>query len=543
MLLAAAQDCMPTRRKMTTLLSILISPTKITSLLVKKETEVVSDGKFSQVSPGKQLDVCSPFLLSLFVALAPLEHDSLAFTPCQPAVHIRPASLPKDLLTPESKHKTYIDHISNGGDKDLFCEPLETIIYSTDPEAGAAISPVEILDRCQFRKTAIGSLANHIKSDHVEEAFRLLVTQHVNISQFVPKHLQDQKDAPIVLFFALLSALHEKYNGLKSDNDWLSMLSALSGLNRPQHDLSVSSTADLHYITRVIFAEKVHCKIAISKGLRRFLLTYHISHSEYPPEEIQHILSPRHLHVSDNGILSDPCPLSVTATAGISTMFEQMIAQDRSKRMKEAWVEKERRRPSSLQDYLLEWLAELKKDQSTCLLTSSKQLSESLTKTQQTQVFKQPRIQATTVLLEVYKARRNVEVTQMVHEYQEDYKEKNPDSPDDWEAKLTQSLSTDIRAKKMTGRTKAGSLNLLVSILTQMVFIVDGPDGCPQLENADLLFQVVRQNGHGKHKPWSSKMVSPPVFSSTRQQYIFPLTHIWFPPFLSSSIHFCAKIT
>jgi hypothetical protein len=514
----------------------------IRNLKLKEETAIISE------------DVCSPFLLSLFVALAPLKSDSIALTPCQPAVHLRPAFLSQDLLTPEIEHKTYIEHIAGGGDKDLFRQPIETIIYSTDPEFGVAISPVEILDRCKFRQIPKGSLANHIKLDHVKDAFQLLVTDgsEQEISQFLPTHLEDQTDVPIVYFFALLAALHQKYNGLKSDDDWLAMLSALSGKAQPQQELSVSSTADLHYITRVLFAEKVRCKIAIAKGLRRFLLTYHISQSENPPETLQHILNPRRLLVSDTGIFSDPCPLSVTATAcgtptrtaGKNATFEQMIAEDRSKRMKEAWVEKERRRPSSLQDYLLDWLAEVQ--HSPGLLTSSKQLTVSASKKDQTEIFKAPRVAATTVIFEVYEARSNVQVTEMVCEYEKEYKKLNPSSPDEWKDKLKQSLSEATGTIKMLTKTKAGSLNLLVSILTQFVFVVDGPDGCQQLENVDLLFQVVHQNGRSKQKPLSSEKVSPPVsctVSCTREQCIFPLTHFWFPPFLSSLTHFCAKIT
>ena len=495
------------------------------SLKLKEEKAIFSEGSFLQVSPGEQFDICSPFIVSLFVAIAPLKSDSMALTPCQPAVHLRPASLSEDLLTPAVAHKTYIEHIAGGGDKDLFRQPLETIIYSTDTDVGAAISPVEILDICQFRQIPRGSLANHIKLDHVQEAFHLLVADPQGIPCFLPTHLQDQNEVPIVLFIALLAALHQKYNGLKTDHDWLAMLSALTGLPQPQLDLSVSSTADLHYITRVLFAEKVRCKIAIAKGLRRFLLTYHISQFENPPETLQHILKPRLLCVSDTGIFSDPCPLAVTATAGgphkpaaarTPTTFEQMMAEDRSRRMKEAWVEKERRRPSSLQDFLLEWLAELQKNYSTGLLTSSKQLSDSLTKVQQKAVFKEARVVATTVLLEVYEARRNVQVTEMVHDYEVDYKKLNPDSPDQWKAKLKQSLSDDARTKKMISKqTKAGPLNVFVSILTQLVFIVEGPDGCQQLENVDLLFQVVHQNGCREQKTLSTEKVSPPRLLQT----------------------------
>jgi hypothetical protein len=511
------------------------------SLQLNEEKAILSEGSFLQISPGEKLDICSPFIISLFVAIAPLKSDSMALTPCQPAVHLRPASLSQDLLTPAIAHKTYIEHVAGGGDKDLFRQPLETIVYSTDPEAGAAISPVEILDICQFRQIPKGRLANHIKLEHVQEAFQLLVADPKTLPHFLPTNLQDQNEVPIVLFFALLAALHQKYNGLKSDDDWLAMLSALTGLSQPQVDLSVSSTADLHYITRVLFAEKVRCKIAIAKGLRRFLLTYHISQMENPPETMQHILKPSLLCVSDTGIFSDPCPLTVTATVagpdipagnGNPTTFEQMMDEDRSRRMKEAWLEKERRRPSSLQDFLLEWLAELQRNYSTGLLTSSKQLSEGLTKAQQTTVFKEARVVASTVLLEVYEARCNVQVTEMVHDYEVYYKKLNPDCPDQWKAKLEQSLSEEAKAKKMISKQmKAGPLNVFVSILTQLVFIVDGPDGCQQLENVDLLFQVVHQNGCREQKPLSSEKVSPP--SPARNGHcIFPLTNFWFPPFL-----------
>jgi len=489
------------------------------NLKLKEAKAIISDGSLRQVSSGEPLVVCSPFIVSLFVAIAPLKSDSMALTPCQPAVHLRPASLSQDLLTPATMQKTYIEHIASGGDKDLFRQPLETIIYSTDPEVGAAVSPVEILNVCQFRQIPKGSLANHVKLAHVQDAFHLLVAQKQKIPHFLPTHLRDQDAVPIVLFFTLLAALHQKYDGLKSDADWLALLSALTGLPQPQQDLSVSSTADLHYITRVLFAEKVRCKIAIAKGLRRFLLTYHISQFEQPPETLQDILKPRLLCVSDTGIFSDPCPLTVTATAagphtpaavGTPTTFEEMMAEDRSRRMKEAWVEKERRRPSSLQDFLLEWLADLQKNYTTGLLTSSKQLSESLKKAEQTRIFREARVVATTLLLEVYETRRNVQVTQMVHDYEVDYKKLNPDSPDQWKAKLKQSLSEDAKTKKMISKQiKAGPLNVFVSILTQLVFIVDGPDGCPQLENVDLLFKVVHQNGYGEQKPLSSEKVSP----------------------------------
>jgi hypothetical protein len=510
------------------------------SLKLNEETSPDVNGKFYHVTPGKQLNLCSPFLLSLFVALGPLESDSVALTPCQPTVHLRPASLPQDLLTPEVNEQTYIKHISDGGDKDVFCQPLETIIYSTNnSNFGAAISPVESLDRCQFRRIVNESLANHIKLDDVKDAFHLLVADKGEIAQFIPKHLEDDNDLPIVLFFALLAGLHKKYNGLQSDNDWLALLSALSDLPEPQHGLSVSSTADLHYITRVLFAEKVRCKIAIAKGLRRFLLTYHISHSEFPPETLTHILNPRLLPVSETGIFSDPCPLSVTATTGHPSIFEQLIAEHRSKRMKEASAETVRRRSSSLQDFFLQWLAELRNDHSNGLLTSSKQLCESSTKVQQKKLFQDPRIAATTVLLKVFQETGNVQVAQMVKDYQESFNVLNPNSPGDWEDTLKQSLSQDTAAKKMIAKTKAGSLNLFTSILTQIVFIDETADGRQELENVDLLFQVVLQNGRGKKKPMSSEKVRPPPpppppVSCTREceQYIFPLTHIWFPPFL-----------
>ena len=405
------------------------------SLQLKERKAIFSEGSFLQISPGEKRCVCSPFIVSLFVAIAPLKSDCMALTPCQPAVHLRPASLSQDLLTPATMHKTHIEHVAGGGDKHLFHQPLETIICSTDPEGGADISPVEMLDTPQFRQIPKGSLANHIKLDHVQDAFQLLVADKEAIPHFLPTHLPDQ-NAPVVLFFALLAALHQKHNGLKSDEDWLAMLSALTGLPQPQQDLLISSTADLHCLTRVSFAEKIRCKIAIAKGLRRFLLTYHVSHFEKPPETLQHILEPRPLRVSDAGIFTDPCPLTLTATAagqhtpeaaGTPRTFEVMIAEDRSRRMKEAWVEKERSRPSSLQDFLLEWLADLQKNDSTGLLTSSKELSESLTKSAQTSVFKQPREAATTLLLEVHEARRNVQVTQMVHDCEVDCKKLDPE--------------------------------------------------------------------------------------------------------------------
>jgi hypothetical protein len=60
-------------------------------------------------------------------------------------------------------------------------------------------------------------------------------------------------------------------------------------------------------------------------------------------------------------------------------------------------------------------------------------------------------------------------------------------------------------------RWKGGStLNLLLAILTQSVFLVETTDGGQRLENDELLFQIIRQNGRGKHHHVENKIVSPP---------------------------------
>jgi hypothetical protein len=350
-----------------------------------------------------------------------------------------------------------------------------------------------------------------MKLEHNKDAFHLLVADKDTIPQFLPEHLEARSDVPVVLFSALLAPLHKKHEGLKADNDWLAMLSVLSAQDQPQLTLEVSSAADLHHTTRTLFAEKVRCKVAIAKGLRRILLTCHISLFEHPPEKLEHLVLPNRLLVSDPSTFLQPCLLSVTSSVPTEekATFQQRIDQDRSKRMEETWVAQGRTKHSSLQDFFLEWLANLRKQDS--LL--QKKLRENLTKAAQMSAFKAPHQSATTLLLKACETRENVQVAQMVDAHKADFNKSHPDSScDEWKTVLSKSLREDSSTKKMTAKTtKAGPLNTFLAIPTQIIIVNDAHDGSQLLENDDRLFQVVRRNGRRSNQQKHEK-VSASVF-------------------------------
>jgi hypothetical protein len=479
----------------------------------------------SHHSSGTQLKICSPFVLSLFVALEPTKKDDIwALTPCQPAVHSRRGLLSQDLLTPRTNNMAYIEHVAAGGEAegDLFSNPIETILYSVDSSQGATIYPMEILESNRYQQTGNKNRADHIKLEHVKDAFTLLVGDQAALSDCLPLCLKDKTDEPVVLFLGLLAAIHKKYEGLASDRDWLAMLSNISGHGEPQAELSISTVSDLHFTTRVAFAEKVLCKIAVTKGLRKILLTYHISHSEWPPDTLEQILNPRSLQVAGTAIFSVPCPISVAATKGGVTTFENMLSVERTKRMEEAWMISQRARTSTVQDFLLERIADMpsmhnqgvsEQNQTTGFLTSAKGLCNSLSKKEQVDLHQRMRQTTAKLLLEVHAGKRNVQLCRIIERYRDNLVSCTAASETAWEVALEESLSKNKNSLKMTSTNgsswKGGkTLNLLVAILTQSVYLVESTDGGQRLENDEILFQVIRRNGRGRHHHTLNTFVS-----------------------------------
>jgi hypothetical protein len=501
--------------------------THVKDTISNLDLEPSKDNANSCDTSKAELKVCSPFILSLFVALAPLNGGVLkswGFTPCQPQVHSRLGLLSEDLLTPMTNNiTTYIEHMAAGGDEEggVFSKPIETMLYSMDPNGGAPIYPMEILESTQYRKAAIGG-AKNILLDHLEDAFKLLVDDAGRLTDYLPVNLHDKMDEPVIWFLALVAGIQKKYNGLGSNQDWLSMLSSLSKHKDPEAYLSISSVADLHFTTRVAFAEKVLCKIAITKGLRKTLLTYHISHHELPPETLEQILNPSHLKVVESTIFSDPCPIRVTATKGTEAAFEKRLGEERAKQMKEAWDQTQEHRPSTVQDFLLECITDMcSKGKEVDFLTSAKELCDGLGKKDQVNLHRMMRDRAATLVLKVHAGQRNIHLTQIVEQYRINWDKTNTAEPEtgsepgDWRQTLVESLCTGKNTLKMTSarefRWKGGStLNLLLAILTQSVFLVETTDGGQRLENDELLFQIIRQNGRGKHHHVENKIVSPP---------------------------------
>jgi hypothetical protein len=482
---------------------------------------------------SSKLKLCSPLILSLFVALTPLNAEGWGLTPGQPSVHSRPGVLSQDLLTPAPNNRTYIEHIAEGKEKEggTFRNPIEIILYSMDANHGAPIYPMEILESTRYRQTS-NSRANHIVLDHIKQAYTSLVDAGAALTEYLPEHLQDKTDEPVIWFLALLAASQKKYNGLASDHDWLSMLSILSNHDEPQVDLSITSVADLRFTTRVAFAEKILCKIAITKGLRKTLLTYHISHHEWPPETFDQILNPKQLNVAESTIFSVPCPVRVTATRGNATAFEQRLGEVRTKQMKEAWVQIQKHRPSTVQDFLLECITDMSSmskqevsengQMNIGFLTSAKELCDGVAKKDQGNLHKKMRDRAATLVLEVHAGKRNFQLTRIVEQYKDHWErssraESETGSKHAWKETLVESLCGGKNNLKMTStkdfKWKGGStLNLLMAILTQSVFRVETTNGGQCLENDELIFQIIRQNGRGKRHHEQNAIVSTPIF-------------------------------